>query len=216
MSSALPTSNTGHSISLGALGCSASIGAQQPNGTPQNLSFPHASHERSSCESQLDERDAATVRPLVLSVRKHRTAEVREQQGVSQRTLARRLGIEVKALQALEQPESDLTISQLQSLQAALEVPLVDLLEESNALSRPIAERAKMVKVMKTAVALRETKSNRQVERMVQMLCEQLTDVMPELAEVSGWPQYGSRRGPSALGKALSQPIDTSDLKFPD
>ena len=51
---------------------------------------------------------------------------------------------------------------------------------------------------------------------MVTMLCEQLVDVMPELKEVSGWPQFGSRRGVSALGKALAQPINTSDLGLPE
>jgi transcriptional regulator with XRE-family HTH domain len=150
------------------------------------------------------------------TTRKHRVAEIREQQGVSQRTLARRLGTDVKTLQALERPESDLSLSQMLAFQSALEVPLIDLLEDHSELSRPIAERAKMVKVMKTAAALREVKSNPRVARMAQMLCEQLVDVMPELAEVSGWPQFGSRRGPSALGKALSQPIDTSDLRIPD
>jgi transcriptional regulator with XRE-family HTH domain len=149
-------------------------------------------------------------------VHKHRVAKIREQQGVTQRTLARRLGIDVKTLQSLERPESDLSLSQLLAFQSALEVPLIDLLEDHSELSRPIAERAKMVKVMKTAAALREVKTNPRVARMAQMLCEQLVEVMPELAEVSGWPQFGSRRGPSALGKALSQPIDTSDLRIPD
>ncbi len=204
MSSALPTSSTGHSISLGALGCSPSIAADQPIGS-ETPPTENASAVTTDAYHALEGTPRA-----------HRVAEVREQQGVSQRTLARRLGIEVKSLQAMECPNSDLRLSQLLALQAALEVPLIDLLEDSASLSRPIAERAKMVKVMKTAVALRETKSNPRVERMVTMLCEQLVDVMPELAEVSGWPQFGSRRGPSALGKALSQPIDTSDLGLGD
>lgn len=146
----------------------------------------------------------------------NRIAIVREQQGISQRTMARRLGIDLRAYQALEAPSNDLQLSQLVALQAALDVPLVDLLEDSQALSRPVAERAKMIKVMKTAVALRETPTNVRIERMVQTLCTQLIDIMPELAEVSGWPQFGSRRGKAALGKALSQPISTADLGLSD
>lgn len=149
-------------------------------------------------------------------VTRNRVALVREQQGVSQRTLARRLGIDLKSYQALEAPEADLLLSQLAAVQAALDVPLVDLLEDSQALSRPVAERAKMIKVMKTAAAMRESPSSARVERMVHTLCEQLIDVMPELAEVSGWPQYGSRRGQSAVGKALSQPISIADLGWPE
>ncbi len=149
-------------------------------------------------------------------VAKNRVALVREQQGISQRTMARRLGIDLKAYQALEAPDADLLLSQLAAMQAALEVPLVDLLEDSEMLSRPVAERAKMIKVMKTAAAMRETPSSARVERMVHTLCAQLVDVMPELAEVSGWPQYGSRRGQSALGKALSQQISIADLGLPE
>lgn len=144
----------------------------------------------------------------------NRIAQVREQQGISQRTMARRMRIDLKSYQALERPETDLRHSQLIALQAALEVPLVDLLEDTQSLSRPVAERAKMIKVMKTAAALRETSSNARVERMVESLCEQLIDVMPELAEVSSWPQYGSRRGSSAIGKALAQQICVADLGF--
>jgi transcriptional regulator with XRE-family HTH domain len=188
-----------------------------PNGEPQPVGL--------ACDLQgpaVQIRAAASAGLLPASTadrrstHKHRVAKIREQQGVTQRTLARRLGIDVKTLQSLERPESDLSLSQLLAFQSALEVPLIDLLEDHSELSRPIAERAKMVKVMKTAAALREVKANPRVARMAQMLCEQLVEVMPELAEVSGWPQFGSRRGPSALGKALSQPIDTSDLRIPD
>lgn len=224
MSSAIPTSSTGHTIILGALGCSSSLAAEQPNvpelASPEPVALEVSSTSPAPMAEARPEIEPTTeveaFNLVVSAVRKHRVAEVREQQGVSQRTLARRLGIELKALQAMERPESDLCLSQLRALQAALDVPLIDLLEESSELSRPIAERAKMVKVMKTAVALKETKTTPRVERMVTMLCEQLVDVMPELAEVSGWPQFGSRRGASALGKALSQPINTSDLGFPD
>lgn len=225
MSSALPTSSTEHLITLGALACSSSVAAEQPS-LPE-LPQPQPATVKGSGAEQLDDvvvasptlapvAEAQAFTMLVAPIRKHRVAEVREQQGVSQRTLARRLGIEVKALQNIEHPESDLSLCQLRALQAALDVPLIDLLEDSCELSRPIAERAKMVKAMKTAVALREAKLNPRVERLVTMLCEQLIDVMPELAEVSGWPQFGSRRGTSALGKALSQPIDTSDLGLHD
>jgi transcriptional regulator with XRE-family HTH domain len=241
MSSALPTPSTGHSIALGTLNCSPSIASQRhsvehtaaPREVPSTARpgrFPVATPEAEprpvgqACEqaaaAQLPVAARAALLPARVAadvpVHKHRVAIIREQQGVTQRTLARRLGIDVKTLQSLERPESDLSLSQLLAFQSALEVPLIDLLEDHSELSRPIAERAKMVKVMKTAAALREVKTNPRVARMAQMLCEQLVEVMPELAEVSGWPQFGSRRGPSALGKALSQPIDTSDLRIPD
>ena len=146
----------------------------------------------------------------------HRVAEVRIQQGVSERTMARRLGMDLKSYRELEDPTHDLTISQLAKLQEALDVPIADLLEDHHALSRPVQERAKLLKVMKTAVALKEAKINPRTDRIAQMLCEQLVDLMPELADVSGWPQFGARRGVSAIGKVLQNPIDTSGLTLPE
>jgi transcriptional regulator with XRE-family HTH domain len=144
----------------------------------------------------------------------HRIAKIREQQGISERTMARRLDMDVKRYRELENPQSDLCLSQVIAIQTALEVPICDLLEDRQGLSRPVEERAKLLKIMKTAMALKEAKINARTDRMAQMLCEQLVDLMPELAEVSGWPQFGARRGASAVGKALQQPIDTSNILF--
>ena len=142
----------------------------------------------------------------------HRTRDVRIQQGLSVRTMARRLGIDLRSYRRLEDPGYDLTLSQLQAIQRALDVPIQDLLFDQHTLSRPVEERAKLVRVMKTAVALRESGAPTRVQRMCTMLCEQLVDLMPELATVGGWPQFGARRGQSALGKVLSQPIDMRQM----
>lgn len=142
----------------------------------------------------------------------HRIAEVREQQGVSIRSMARRMGIDAKTYRSLEDPARDLTLSELSAIQKALDVPIGDLLVEREGLSQPVEQRAKMVKAMKTAVAIRETKSGPRVQRMAEMLCEQLCEMMPELKDVSGWPQFGARRGANALGKALAQQIDMSAI----
>jgi hypothetical protein len=104
---------------------------------------------------------------------------------------------------------TDLTLSELRSWQKALEVPLVDLLEdESQSLSRPVNERAKMVRIMKTVVSLSEAcSSNLRTARLTTMLREQLLELMPELAEIGGWPQCGSRRGADVMGRIFHQPI---------
>ena len=130
------------------------------------------------------------------------------------RSIARRLGMDAKTYKQIEDPSHDLALSELRAIQAALEVPFVDLLVDRNSLSQPVKERAKLVKVMKSAVAIRQAKSSPRIQRLADMLCEQLTDLMPELAEVSGWAQFGARRGQSAVGKALREPIDTSQLGF--
>lgn len=230
MSTALPFLSELRGVEYGFVGCNpaessakvapkpdASTAVTQPDSAPVAITANDTSAAVAVVEPKCEDISASSPsaeRPLVEI--HNRIAQVREQQGISQRTMARRMRIDLKSYQVLERPETDLRHSQLIALQAALEVPMVDLLEDTQTLSRPVAERAKMIKVMKTAAALRETPSNARVERMVETLCEQLIDVMPELAEVSSWPQYGSRRGSSAIGKALAQQICVADLGLPE
>ncbi len=154
---------------------------------------------------------ALTAKPVL-----NRIAEVRKSQGLSERTLAKRLNITTEQLQRLEDPCNDLSISQLVAVQVALEVPLVDLLEDTNSLSRPVQERAKLVKVMKTAAAIKECKLTSRAMRLAEMLREQLLDLMPELKEVSSWPQFGSRRGSGAVARILAQEVNTSQIRIND
>ena len=139
----------------------------------------------------------------------HRVAEVRSQQGISLRTVSRRTGVEVKELRRQEEPSADMLLSSLLIWQKALDVPLVDLLEdESQSLSRPVKERAKLLRIMKTVVSLAEAcEGNVRLERLTKMLREQLIDLMPELAEISGWPQCGTRRGIDVMGRIFHEPI---------
>jgi transcriptional regulator with XRE-family HTH domain len=143
----------------------------------------------------------------------HRIQAVRDQQGMSLRTAARQLGIDVRAVRAQEQPCTDLRLSDLYRWQQVLDVPAADLLEESSEpLSRPVAERAKMVRVMKTAASLLESAESPATRRMAENLVQQLCDVMPELKEVSPWHTVGQRRSLEELGRAAEQVIDDSSM----
>ena len=85
----------------------------------------------------------------------HRIGQVRQEQGVSVRSVARRLGLSMQDVRAQEQPASDLRLSQVHQWQHVLEVPLADLLLDSEGpLSAPVSQRARMLRVMKTAKAL--------------------------------------------------------------
>jgi len=141
--------------------------------------------------------------------RYHRVAEVRQQQGISLRTVSRRTSVDLKELRRQEASDVDLLLSQLLAWQKALEVPLVDLLEdEAQTLSRPVNERAKLIRIMKTAVSLLEgAEGNVRLERLAGMLRDQLIDLMPELVEIGGWPQCGTRRGPDVMGRIFHEPI---------
>lgn len=145
----------------------------------------------------------------------HRIAEVRAEQGVSLRSVSRRTGIEIRALKQQEDPYNNLTIQELLVWQRALDVPLSDLLvDNNNRLSQPVQQRAQLVKIMKTAAAIEEVSTSPRVNRLVTMLKEQLEELMPELKEVSAWPNYGQRRAPNQLGKIGEMPIITSHLSI--
>ncbi len=143
----------------------------------------------------------------------HRIQEVRCRQGMSLRSAARQLGSDVRSVRAQEQPGCDLRLSDLHRWQSILDVPVEELLVESSApLSRPVAERAKMVRIMKTALTLQESATSPAQRRMTENLIEQLVELMPELKEVSPWHTVGVRRSLEDLGRIAEQPIDGDSL----
>jgi transcriptional regulator with XRE-family HTH domain len=146
----------------------------------------------------------------------HRIQEVRRLQGMSLRTASRQLGLDVRAIRAQEQGTTDLKLSDLYRWQQALDVPVAELLvEDDEPLSRPVKERAQMVRVMKTARALMETAESPSTSRMAENLIEQLTELMPELKEVSPWHSVGQRRGADEMGRIAERTI-SDDYLFGD
>ncbi len=145
----------------------------------------------------------------------HRLREVRQQQRISLRTVARRLGISVQDAEREESETEDLPLSQLYRWQEALEVPVCELLEDSQMeLSSPVRARASLVRVMKTAVTLSEMAHTTRVKSMAGQLIEQLVQIMPELEEVGAWQSSGSRRSSKDLGRAAEYRLDESLLRY--
>jgi hypothetical protein len=108
-----------------------------------------------------------------------------------------------------------LTLEKLYLWQEALDVPVANLLvDRDQELSDTVQCRAALIKVMKTVVALREVATSTRVVRMTDMLREQLIEMMPELADVGGWPTYGSRRPVDQLGRIASNPIPMESLSI--
>lgn len=143
----------------------------------------------------------------------HRISEVREQQGVSLRSAARRMGKDMATVRHQERATTDLRLTELYEWQEALEVPVVDLLEDPGTpLSRPVMERAKMLRVMKTAMSLLDGADSDPIQRMAQMLVEQLTEIMPELEDVTAWHSVGQRRGMDEVGRIAECPISDDFL----
>jgi transcriptional regulator with XRE-family HTH domain len=140
---------------------------------------------------------------------------VRRLQGISRRTVARRLNSDVATVRRQEDPSVDLPISQLYEWQRALEVPVSELLVESDdSLSQPLLRRAQLVRLMKTALAIREQAEHEAVNTLAQTLIDQLIEVMPELRGVSAWHAVGKRRRLDELGVAAHRSL--SDDVFID
>jgi hypothetical protein len=115
---------------------------------------------------------------------------------------------DIRTAKTQEEETTDLKLSELYQWQRVLDVPVTELLSEAEEpLSRPVLERARMVRVMKTAQAILEKAPNTSIRRMAEMLVDQLTEVMPELATVSPWHSVGQRRSLEDLGRCAEQTI---------
>ena len=132
----------------------------------------------------------------------------RRRQGLSIRCVAQRLGRTVGEVRAQEDERADMLVSELYRWQAALEVPIEELLAEpEDSLSTMVSMRAQLLKVMKTAMAMRRQARSEGERRLARLLTEQLLEIMPELKEVSGWPAVGHRRRADEVGRIGENPI---------
>jgi transcriptional regulator with XRE-family HTH domain len=136
----------------------------------------------------------------------HRISTVRQRQGVSLRSAARQMRIDVRRLRSQEDESSDILLSTLYKWQQVLDVPISELLVDANdPVSSPILERARMLKIMKTVAAIRDRADSKPIKRMAEMLCEQLIEIMPELKDVTPWHSVGQRRTSDEVGRTFER-----------
>lgn len=148
--------------------------------------------------------------------RLHRIADVRRLQGVTLRNVSRRLGTPLAVVRRQEQPDCDLRLSDLMQWQEVLEVPVAELLVEGEGqLSGPVLQRSRMVKLMKTAAAIREHAHDPTTRRMVSMLIEQILELMPELADVTPWHTVGQRRTLDDVGRTARNTVADDVFRRP-
>ena len=170
------------------------------NAAPIDSSFKNAAQE-----SPEGSDDLGPNRPL------HRLSEVRQQQGISIRSAARRMGVPMSQVRREEEPLSNLSLADLVRWQKALEVPLVDLLiDEDSPISSPVISRARWLRMMKTVKALLEASPSSSITRMAEMLEGQVLEVMPELQDVGAWHSVGQRRSQDEQGRIAEQIVPSS------
>ncbi|MDG2206311.1 MAG: hypothetical protein P8K78_00245 [Pirellulales bacterium] len=121
-------------------------------------------------------------------------AKVRQRQGMTLRTVARRWNLDVPDVRRMEHPTNDIRISELHAWQRLLEVPLHELLVDSELpLSPPIYQRAQFLRLMKTVVTLRDKSSDAEVSYLIERLLQQILEIMPELKDVGPWHETEER-----------------------
>ena len=145
------------------------------------------------------------LRPL------HRLAEMRNDQGVSLSTVAKKLGIEIAEARRQERATTDLFLSQLYRWREVLETPVGDLLIEPEEIpTNPIKCRSQLVKMMKSVRAILETTKESGTRVFAEMLTTQFIDLMPELEHINAWPTTGQAREQRSLGQAAFRRFDAA------
>ncbi|MDD3588561.1 MAG: hypothetical protein PHQ75_15370 [Thermoguttaceae bacterium] len=132
----------------------------------------------------------------------NRIGEIRRNQCLSLSYCAKRLGLSTQEARAQEDPAADLTITQVLAWQEVLDVPLSEMIEQENVLEDPIRNRAMLLKVMKTAKQIQKTTREARVKNMTTTLVDQLVEIMPELVDVSSWPDIGQSHENRDYGQA--------------
>jgi transcriptional regulator with XRE-family HTH domain len=168
------------------------------------------STQEGRCTAAVHAQVPAADQPL------HRLATVRRREGISRRTVARRLKTDVAQVKSQEDETADLLLSTLYQWQKVLDVPVTELLVDANdPLSGPVLKRAQLVRVMKTARTIFERTHQVSIRRMAQTLIEQLLELMPELGEVTPWHIVGQRRTRAELGQAAQRRLSLDWLHDP-
>ncbi len=142
------------------------------------------------------------------SKRLHRIATVRKRQGMSLQTAARKMHAKVRQLLEQENESADVPLSTVYAWQKILGVPLTELLiEEEGELASPVLQRARMIRIMKTAVTIRQATDIVVIKRLADRLSDDLIEIMPELKHVTPWPAVGSRRAVGQTGRILDHQV---------
>ena len=129
------------------------------------------------------------------------------------RRVAQQLKRDIEVVKQEEDPHVDLPLARLYEWQRVLEVPIADLLVDSDgALSAPVLERARLVRLMKGVAGILERTRDQTVRRLAEGMADTLKEIMPELEGVTPWHQVSERRSVGRLGRIVQQ-VFTLDLR---
>jgi hypothetical protein len=115
----------------------------------------------------------------------HCLHKIRCRQDISRKTIARQLGTDVETVKKLENEYTDIPLSVLYAWQKTLDVPLCELLVETNVPLEPTnGAYTQMADIMKTAIKISRHSRHKPVMHMTHNFINQLLEIMPELHRV--------------------------------
>jgi transcriptional regulator with XRE-family HTH domain len=139
----------------------------------------------------------------------HRLEAARLEQHVTRRSLARRMGVTVAVVKEEERADADVAVSTLRRWEQALQVPMVELLDNPlDTLAPDVAARARLVRALGLAKALAVRSTGRTREAAAEIV-EHLSQLVPEAGQVRALLS-GNGRQPIRYGRAAERPVSSS------
>ena len=141
----------------------------------------------------------------------HRIRTIRQREGVSLKTVSRRVHVGMQRLRQEEDETRDLTLSQLYVWQKALRVPVSELvIDAEEALEEKIRLRAALLRLTRTAKTILREQPEGKVADLAQTMLNQIYEVMPEAEAMGPWNEVGRRRNPDDMPRIIEQVVPTS------
>ena len=146
----------------------------------------------------------------------HRIAQVMRQEQVSIPNAARLMNKSESKIRAEMHSACDMKLSNLYRWQTLLKVPIADLLREPELdLSPHVQLRGSLIKTMRTVRTIQQKARSMAIQTMASRLAEQLTQMMPELENVSAWPVVGQPRRSNELGTIAGNQVYDAMFNVP-
>jgi transcriptional regulator with XRE-family HTH domain len=140
--------------------------------------------------------------------RLHRLAAARRARKLSLREAARQLDLNVEDVKRQEEATQDLSLSEFYRWQQLLNLPVEELLVETESpLPRPTVRREILTKMIQTVLTiLRQTKQPA-IRRMAHTLVDQMVDLHPELRAMADAQSAGRQHLLDDQGRAVKGPL---------
>lgn len=144
----------------------------------------------------------------------HRIREIRAQQEVTLRALARKMHVPMREIRAQEDPSCDLPLTALYRWQQALRVPASEILvEPGDKLSSPVNIRARLLRMMKTIITILDKPQPERTTNLLENLRNEILAVMPEIENIDRWHGSNATRGADDIAAAVLRQIDEELLR---